>query len=99
MNAASAWLVKQYQDEYDAWVQADRPARSDGPFVSIAATPVQQQEFLRKIAGQVSQIGKPVPNPRAEERAQQQKIQQQKVDMHTKPNKGDNNTNEQAIEF
>jgi hypothetical protein len=79
INATEAWECRPYRDEYQRWVDADRPECE--PFVSLAATLDKQGEFWRGLTGTLAEIGKRMADAKAEERARIRLLQQQKVKL------------------
>lgn len=80
ITASQAWQCQRYQDEFNAWDEAGRPDPPDGPFVSIAASVEQQQDFWHDIGDKLKAMPKPV-SAREEQRQRQKLLQDQKVKL------------------
>ena len=58
-----AWLAQPFRDEYNAWVKAGRPERTQD-FVSLALPIPEQVEKWKELREVLSRIAKPVGRAR-----------------------------------
>jgi hypothetical protein len=83
ITAEQAWRQAQYRDEYQRWVDVDRPDRQ--PFLSVV-TNEQQDQYAKTLAAILSKLRANLRAPAGEDEAARKRLlQQQKVELLNPP--------------